>query len=738
MVLCEICRSIDFRSLFVARLKQCRARQKAYHGNTDGIRYKPDDLPSIKAKHYDDIFELEKSARDCDLCSLIFQGFERRGDVDAEDASPIFFHSLETKIEVWGGDWKLCGLDVYTDRANTKEILEMCKMEEDDSPPILRMMSKHPDSKEAMTIASSWLRNCLKNHSSCNPPPESQIPPKRLINVGNETQCPFLVETSSASRHIQWLSLSYCWGQDPSMKLTRKTMDMLKNGIALDRFDPTIRDAILVARGLEIPYIWIDSLCIVQKEDGEEDGEWNKEASKMNEIYGGSTVTLVVASSSSVMEGFLKERQSQYVSISMPDTPGGEPSDTTSRWNAYLSLEWDENEDSAKGPWDRRGWTMQEGLLPNRLLCYTSSQSIWKCCKEERFERGVTKNPEHYVARGQRLFDDMSFGSFGSGWLWEQETFIKFKRFRDYLPSPPSPGRSLRLEREVFRLWYDLIEDYSPREFTNIQDRLVAFSGLAKVYGNIIQCNDDDYVAGLWKPDLIRGLLWHTDGARLVPRRSPKSMLAVNPEFPSWSWASVGYEVVKNHHKDNDSFDFISEVEDIQIDHRDQGQPFGAVQSDSLVLTGPLKKLPRLYNMAWKSADVSMSEFERRLSQIVEMESRGDVEPKYSSPPPGGHFAALQMLRGFGGQPMSSLDLLILEATNGINTYRRVGILTLRSAPEGMSASRIVVDLVKDLENSLPARIGPSRTTAETIEFYNKVMEELEGDDWLRESVTIV
>ena len=129
-------------------------------------------------------------------------------------------------------------------------------------PPILKTIEKDPCSKASLAIVSGWLRDCLKNHNSCRPPTEFQKPPKRLINVGIKPQNPFLVETSTGSQQLKWLSLSYCWGEEPSMKLTTDTMDMLRNGIPLNRLDPTIRDAILVTRALEITYICIDVLCI--------------------------------------------------------------------------------------------------------------------------------------------------------------------------------------------------------------------------------------------------------------------------------------------------------------------------------------------------------------------------------------------------------------------------------------------------------------------------------------------
>jgi hypothetical protein len=124
----------------------------------------------------------------------------------------------------------------------------------------------------------------------------------------------------------------------------------------------------------------------------------------------------------------------------------------------------------------------------------------------------------------------------------------------------------------------------------------VALSGLAREFGNTIQCGE--YVAGLWKPDLIRGLTWHADGAKLtgVPPTSPHSMGFVQNTFPSWSWASARYGVVKNVYKSSTGFQTLSRLEDVHIDLVDQQQPFNAVGHGSVTLTGPLKKIPRLYN----------------------------------------------------------------------------------------------------------------------------------------------
>jgi hypothetical protein len=290
----------------------------------------------------------------------------------------------------------------------------------------------------------------------------------------------------------------------------------------------------------------------------------------------------------------------------------------------------------------------------------------------------------------------------------------------------------------MFRLWYDLIEEYSPRRFTNIGDRLVALSGLARAFGrafgSAISC--DEYVAGLWKPDLIRGLMWHTEGARLVPRDSPQSMRDVHPTFPSWSWASVGFEPIKNHQKSSEHLQALSRVEEVRIELVDQDQPFGAVRNGGVILSGPLKRVPRLYNKAWKSPETSITELERHLSEVVETESPAGVKPSYSNPP-GGHFAALQMLGD-----SDSLDLLILEATgevcNGIHLYRRVGVLTLRYFDKRDTAPPDLMAYLQKDENFLTARLGPRRNGGRRVKGTNRVMLELRREPWGLESVVIV
>jgi hypothetical protein len=59
----------------------------------------------------------------------------------------------------------------------------------------------------------------------------------------------------------------------------------------VDSFTKTFRDAITVARRLEVRYLWIDCVCIIQ----DDKRDWQKQAAKMCDVYSQSSLTLAAA-----------------------------------------------------------------------------------------------------------------------------------------------------------------------------------------------------------------------------------------------------------------------------------------------------------------------------------------------------------------------------------------------------------------------------------------------------------
>jgi hypothetical protein len=188
--------------------------------------------------------------------------------------------------------------------------------------------------------------------------------------------------------------------------------------------------------------------------------------------------------------------------------------------------------------------------------------------------------------------------------------------------------------------------------------------------------------------------------------------------------------------KTDNSLGALSEIESIQIDLVDPRDPFGAVKSGSVTITGPLRRLPRLYNEEWASGEASMSKLERHISEIVEKESQGSVAHKYSSPP-GGHFSVLLMLGD-----IRLLDLLVLEATgeilNGVNVYRRGGVLKLWFIDPSSYASPEVIATLKEMETSITAQLGLYKETSKTHKIPSAVFMEVERENWAKETVIIV
>lgn len=94
---------------------------------------------------------------------------------------------------------------------------------------------------------------------------------------------------------VSYAALSHCWGL-PSMLPIRT----LKENIACHRerilfvdLSRTFQDAIQVARGLHLSYLWIDCLCIVQ----DDKHDWERESVQMAQVYRESVCTISALSS---------------------------------------------------------------------------------------------------------------------------------------------------------------------------------------------------------------------------------------------------------------------------------------------------------------------------------------------------------------------------------------------------------------------------------------------------------
>ena len=101
--------------------------------------------------------------------------------------------------------------------------------------------------------------------------------------------------------------------------------------------------------------------------------------------------------------------------------------------------------------------------------------------------------------------------------------------------------------------WLNLVEAFSARQLTMAKDKLVAISGLARV---IAGESKDEYLAGLWRSNILAGLCWkrktfvpihycsNPEHDKAMPEPTSSELTRPRPyRAPSWSWASVEGEI---------------------------------------------------------------------------------------------------------------------------------------------------------------------------------------------------
>lgn len=223
-----------------------------------------------------------------------------------------------------------------------------------------------PHSLEFYELLKQWIGVCDSDHGLCKRDEgETLIMPTRLIEVSKDIR---LVETM-AMEPPRYVALSHCWGQlqeHEKFCTYKRNIAQRKAGIELDALPRTFRDAIVVARGLSIDYIWIDSLCIIQ----DDDDDWRNEASKMGEVFSAAYCTIGASSAKSSVEGFLADRNPRSVVQVPSDTPRG----------IYACIDIDDfHGDVELSPLNSRGWVLQERALSRRTIFFTSTQVYWEC-----------------------------------------------------------------------------------------------------------------------------------------------------------------------------------------------------------------------------------------------------------------------------------------------------------------------------------------------------------------------
>lgn len=482
--------------------------------------------------HHPDVLSLIESAKQCAMCGFTVHQYD--GTDGLAEATALARSGSYSKL-LLVGDGVPSRLRenaaVYSAEITSKARVFSSKSfivtteKTPYSDRVIWMGEGQLDFDRRLPTIKQWIRECEEGHQECSLQIDSTILPTRLIDVGTAdgSHPPRLVLSSDLlssgnTTQVRYSALSHRWGTRhmPLRTLKENVNDHLQL-LPIDSLPQTFRDAVLISQKLNIPYLWIDSICIIQ----DDPKDWQHEAAQMAAIYANAYITLAAASAEDSTEGCVPEplapsTRFEALDPTTPEESGGtclafaRPLDRPSVDHDYV----------AHSVLSSRGWILQEMILSRRVVYLSKTdQMYWQCRSLYQSEDGTldargraeapASEPGVAMERAEREVDGPGGVSAG---------FLKLR----------APIRTPLNEVVTWLTW---MNEYSNRQLTNPSDRLPALAGLVRYFA---ARTGDEPLVGLWRRHAVPFLMWgiSDESTRRARRKG----------LPSWSWLAVDAE----------------------------------------------------------------------------------------------------------------------------------------------------------------------------------------------------
>ncbi|GAW13585.1 hypothetical protein ANO14919_029720 [Xylariales sp. No.14919] len=353
-------------------------------------------------------------------------------------------------------------------------------------------------------LAGQWLRDCSTTHDSC----KSSVladPPLNLFRLIDVQDKKVIEIRRSKLQCFRYAALSYVWGGPQKFCLEKGNLVALQKSGALRDTPKTIHDAMTVASGLGLAYIWVDA------------DDKKEQLGQMGKIYANAALCIVAASGDSVysgIPGLSSPRRAQVqvplsgYNMSLLSTLRSFPTKGHTYIDGFI--------------WSKRGWTFQERILSRRSLVFTDSQILWSCGETQKTEEAPPDTP---LAK------------------------MTFDMLIDY-SIPLISGHVAIKNYGPASYWTWLAYDFVQRGFSFSGDTHNALLGALEYFQ---EKHDFSFLWALPRKGFVLNLLWYGEGHR--ERRSclttlPTTSLETRVPFPSWTWlgwelGSVGFRLTK-------------------------------------------------------------------------------------------------------------------------------------------------------------------------------------------------
>ncbi|KAL4724453.1 hypothetical protein ACLX1H_009069 [Fusarium chlamydosporum] len=497
----------------------------------------------------------------------------------------------------------------------------------------------------AIEVAKKWIQRCQthEKHMACQEAwknrPSKEILPGRLLHVGTSDSQPRLIEIQEP---VPYCALSYCQGDKDFFTTTKGNLLQNMEGIPLESLSAVMRDAISVCRCLAHEYIWIDALCIVQNDEGDQ----AEQTAIINAIFSNAELTISTLVGSDCHTKLYQPRSVRMAHAVSLDI--WEPK-STRRPNTSLSVipEWLQGDMKIHGPVHSEGWKLAEQLLSTRILYFGDGMLHWECLHDYVVEA----DPGGNYRRCYNYRIDL-----------DNRIHTK-KAIQGVASLGKGPWKTIQ---EPFELWKQQVEDLTRRKLAKQSDRIPALDGISKRLAN--SAGRESFF-GIWDGDkLLESLCWK------VEKPLPNSVVKV-PNMPSWTWGAVTGEV---------SYGLTDRVGRAGVQPKSGVTVVSInmeVKTPSITLKGILHQKKPLPSTILNGEDGNdfffymQSGHRKSLFLDYEMETLEgiytfDVLVIPRGPPHEGYGYP----RWPSGRPAVTLKLLIQKVENETDTFRRIGI----------------------------------------------------------------
>ncbi|OJD33985.1 uncharacterized protein BKCO1_26000146 [Diplodia corticola] len=391
---------------------------------------------------------------------------------------------------------------------------------------------------ERMPQIKSWLDECDGQHSTCRSLKRaSGYIPTRLLDLGSPRD-PYvrLVQSHECPAPCRYVTLSHCWGatrMDGPSRLLQANYATMRAGIA--NLPRTFLEAVQVARHLQVRYLWVDSLCIIQ----DSPHDWEAEVSRMGQIYSNSHCNIAAAGARNSAGGLYLEQNPR---LQPPWRLYLRDAHSQAAKLMELSASAPIGDEFAAAALASRAWALQERLLAPRTLHFARQRIYWDCGHSFTWEGSAEP----------RTASQLSTSSYRPSWvtpLTDAKLSLASLLYQSrqhaalaVLPPPPPPPcrhedktspASANVDVDevamIHAQWTAIIAHYTTLSLAKQRDKLPALSGLANLFQSLLNDASSSSSSSLPSPSSSPS---SAPSASLSPLSSSPSRPSITPPSP--------------------------------------------------------------------------------------------------------------------------------------------------------------------------------------------------------------